>query len=125
MSLHDKTSTKLSKLRINPNLIHVILVGKTYMQTFFHVSSYCLCQVTLLCVVVAKKFAQIDVCWSETIQCALNSASANKTDQKILENNDTNKYLLHFHFNSILGGNSKVMILQFLTFCIYLFHAST
>ena len=82
MSLHDKTSTKLSKLRINPNLIHVILVGKTYMQTFFHVSSYCLCQVTLLCVVVAKKFAQIDVCWSETIQCALNSASANKTDQK-------------------------------------------
>lgn len=48
-----------------------------------------------------------------------------KLIKKILENNDTNKYLLHFHFNSILGGNSKVMILQFLTFCIYLFHAST
>lgn len=27
-----------------------------------------------------------------------------KLIKKILENNDTNKYLLHFHFNSILGG---------------------
>ena len=36
--------------------------------------------VTLLCVVVGAKDAQIDLRWSETIQSALNSASANKID---------------------------------------------
>lgn len=56
-------------------------------------SSHSLYQITFLCITVVSKRAQVDLHVSEMIRFILNSASANKTVETVLEINKKLKYL--------------------------------
>ena len=80
----DLFTVEAAKKSWKPFLQFTSTINNDYI---WQIISYCLCQVTLLCVVVVRKCTQSDVHVLEMIRFALNSGSANKTVQTIFENN--------------------------------------